>query len=115
VKVTGLFSNAQRTIEVPAGSVVFDEGEAGSEMFGVVEGEIELRANDTVIRTLGVDDVFGEMALIDSSPRSATAVATVDSKLAVIDQHRFLFLVQETPMFALQVMSAMAERLRADD
>jgi CRP-like cAMP-binding protein len=52
------------------------------------------------------------MALVDSSPRSATAVATTDTVLAVIDRHRFLFLVQETPMFALQVMSAMADRVR---
>ena len=52
------------------------------------------------------------MAIIDSSPRSATAVATADTVLAVIDKHRFLFLVQETPMFALQVMSSMAERFR---
>ena len=115
MKVTGLFTNAQRTMDVPAGTVVFSEGNAGSEMYGVIEGEIELRANDTVIRKIGEDDIFGEMALIDSVPRSATAIATLDTKLAVIDQHRFLFLVQETPMFALQVMSAMAERVRADN
>jgi CRP/FNR family cyclic AMP-dependent transcriptional regulator len=115
LKVSGLFNNAQRTMDVPAGSVVFEAGDTGDEMYGVVEGEIELRVSDKVIRTLGVDDIFGEMALVDSSPRSATAVASVDSKLAVIDQHRFLFLVQETPMFALQVMSAMAARTRADD
>jgi CRP-like cAMP-binding protein len=53
------------------------------------------------------------MAIIDSSPRSGTAVAVVDTKLAMIDRSKFLFLVQETPMFALQVMSSMAKRLRA--
>jgi CRP/FNR family transcriptional regulator, cyclic AMP receptor protein len=115
LKVTGLFKNAQRTVNVAAGSEVFREGDTGAEMYGVVSGEIELRANDRVIRTLGADDVFGEMAIVDSAPRSATAVATKDSVLAVIDRHRFLFLVHETPMFALQVMSAMAERQRADD
>ena len=115
MKVSGLFNNAQRTLDVPAGSVVFEAGDTGDEMYGVVEGEIELRVHDKVVRTLGVDDIFGEMALVDASPRSATVVASVDSKLAVIDQHRFLFLVQETPMFALQAMSAMAARTRADD
>lgn len=69
-------------------------------MFGIVEGEIEIRTADEVIARLGADDTFGEMALVDSSPRSASAVATKDTVLAVIDQHRFLFLVQETPMFA---------------
>jgi CRP/FNR family cyclic AMP-dependent transcriptional regulator len=115
LKVTGLFRNAQRTVNVAAGSEVFHEGDTGEEMYGVVSGEIELRTNDRVIRTLGADDVFGEMAIVDSTPRSATAVATEDSVLAVIDRHRFLFLVQETPMFALQVMSAMAARQRAND
>lgn len=115
MKVTGLFNNAQRTMEVPAGSAVFKEGETGDEMFGIVDGEIELLVGDRVVRTLGPDDVFGEMALIDQSTRSATAVASKDSVLAVINKHRFLFLVQETPMFALQVMSAMADRTRRDD
>jgi CRP/FNR family cyclic AMP-dependent transcriptional regulator len=115
MKVTGLFTNAQRTVELPAGSVLFHQGDTGEEMYGVVGGQIELRADDRVVRTLGPDDVFGEMALVDSSPRSASAVAVTDSVLAVIDRHRFLFLVQETPMFALQVMSAMAARTRSDD
>jgi len=112
-KVTGLFVNAQRTISVPAGSVVFHEGELGQELFGIIEGQIQLQTSDRVIALLGADDVFGEMALVDSSPRMATAIATVDSVLAVIDRHRFLFLVHETPTFALSVMSAMADRFRA--
>jgi CRP/FNR family transcriptional regulator, cyclic AMP receptor protein len=65
-------------------------------------------------RKLGPDETFGEMAIVDSSPRSATVVAVTDTKLAVIDRRMFLFLVQETPMFALQVMSNMAERLRTE-
>jgi CRP/FNR family transcriptional regulator, cyclic AMP receptor protein len=53
------------------------------------------------------------MALVDKSARSATATALEDCKLAVIDKRRFLFLVHETPTFALQVMASLAERLRA--
>ena len=114
MKVTGLFLNAQRTLEVPAGTAVFREGEAGEEMYGIVAGTVELRSGGEVLRTLGPDDVFGEMALVDRTPRSATAVAVTECVLAAIDRRRFLFLVQETPMFALQVMSAMASRLRGD-
>jgi CRP-like cAMP-binding protein len=102
-------------MQVRAGTEVFREGDAGTEMFGIVSGEVELRHHGRVLRTLGADDVFGEMAIVDSAPRSATAVATRDTVLAVINRHRFLFLVQETPMFALQVMSAMAARQRSDD
>ena len=56
--------------------------------------------------------IFGELALIDSSPRSAAAVAHTDCRLAVIGERRFIFLVQQTPYFALEVMSVMAQRLR---
>ena len=52
------------------------------------------------------------MALVDDSSRSATAVALKETTLATVDRRRFLFLVQETPMFALELMSVMATRLR---
>jgi CRP-like cAMP-binding protein len=80
----------------------------------VISGEIELLVGDEVIDKLGPDDIFGEMAIVDSSPRMATARALTDTTLAVINRRHFLFLVHETPMFALQVMSAMAERIRRD-
>jgi CRP-like cAMP-binding protein len=112
MKVPGVFYNAKSFRDVPAGTVIFEEGSSGTEMFGIVEGEVEVRLPNGVVRKLGPDDTFGEMAIVDSSPRSGTAVAVTDTKLAVIDRHRFLFLVHETPMFALQVMSSIAERLR---
>ena len=115
MKVPGLFTNTKTFKDVPAGTVIFEEGASGAEMFGVVEGEVEVRLPNGAVRKLGPDDTFGEMAIIDSSPRSGTAVAVADTKLAVIDRGRFLFLVQETPMFALQVMSNMAKRLRAGE
>ena len=110
--VAGLFRNAKETRKVAAGAVIFDEGDPGTEMFGIIDGAVELRAKGAVLRRLGHQDVFGEMALIDDSPRSLTAVAVSDTTLATIDRHRFLFLVQETPTFALNVMSVMAERIR---
>ena len=113
MKVHGLFQNAQQTMTVPPGGIVFKEGDAGAEMYGIVDGEIQLQVGDRVIATLGKDEVFGEMAVVDSSPRMATAVALSATQLAVIDRHRFLFLVHETPMFALSVMSAMADRFRS--
>jgi len=113
MQVPGVFYNAKSFKDVPAGTVIFEEGASGAEMFGIVEGEVEVRLPNGAVHRLGPDDTFGEMAIVDASPRSATAVAVTDTKLAVIDRHRFLFLVQETPMFALQVMSSMAERLRA--
>jgi CRP-like cAMP-binding protein len=112
VKVQGVFKGATETRQVPAGSVIFEAGEPGEEMFGVIEGRVELCTPDGRRFELGPDDCFGEMAVVDKSPRSASAVAVVDTTLAVIDRRRFLFLVGETPNFALQVMSSLAERLR---
>ena len=112
MKVKGLFMNAQQTLNVAAGDVVFRQGDVGNEMYGIVEGQIQLQTTDRIVAILGSDDIFGEMSLVDSSPRMATALAATDTVLAVIDRHRFLFLVQETPTFALSVMSAMADRFR---
>ena len=113
VKVLGVFKGAKETRELPAGTVIFEEGSTGEEMFGVISGRVELHMSNGRSFSLGPDDSFGEMALVDKSARSATAVAVEDSTIAVIDRHRFLFLVTETPMFALQVMASLAERLRA--
>jgi CRP-like cAMP-binding protein len=98
---------------VAAGDVIFEEGQPGQEMYGVISGAVELRRSDGTVFRVGPDGTFGEMALIDGSPRSTSAVAAEDTVLAVIDQKKFIFLVQETPMFALQVMSSLAERLRS--
>ena len=113
MKVVGIFKAAKETRELPAGTVIFEEGETGEEMFGVVAGKVELRMPDGRVFTLGPDESFGEMAVVDKSPRSGTAVAAEDTSLAVIDRNRFLFLVHETPTFALQVMGSLAERLRS--
>ncbi len=113
VKVLGVFKAATDTRDVPAGTVIFEAGTTGEEMFGVAEGKVELRLPDGRSVTVGPDETFGEMALVDKSPRSATATTLEDCKLAVIDKRRFLFLVHETPTFALQVMASLAERLRA--
>jgi CRP/FNR family cyclic AMP-dependent transcriptional regulator len=112
LKVSGVFRNANSVIDVPAGGVIFEEGAAGDSMFGIIEGTVEIKTSHGNSRILGPDDTFGEMSIVDSSPRSATAFAATDAKLAVIDRKTFLFLVHETPMFALQVMSSIAERLR---
>jgi CRP/FNR family transcriptional regulator, cyclic AMP receptor protein len=113
VKIQGVFRGADSTKTVPPGTVIFEEGDVGEEMFGIVEGKVELRLKSGRTLTLGPDESFGEMALVDGSPRSATAVALEETTLAVIDRRRFLFLVGETPRFALQVMASLADRLRA--
>jgi CRP/FNR family transcriptional regulator, cyclic AMP receptor protein len=111
-RIPGVFLHAKSTEDVPAGTVIFEEGSSGSTMYGLIEGSVELRTAGGAVYTVSPEETFGEMALIDQKPRMATAIATSDSKLASIDQATFLLLVHETPMFALQVMGSMAERRR---
>jgi CRP-like cAMP-binding protein len=95
-----------------AGEAIFREYDMGAEMYVVLEGEVELSFGSKGTETLGPGEPFGEMALIDQAPRTATAIAKTDCKLAVIPERRFLFLVQTTPHFALLIMKVMADRLR---
>lgn len=95
-----------------AGDIIFELGDTGEHMYAVKEGEVEILFNENVLDTIGEGGIFGEMALVDSSPRSARAIAKTDCKIVVVDKHRFTFLVQETPTFALQVMHTLANRLR---
>jgi CRP/FNR family transcriptional regulator, cyclic AMP receptor protein len=95
-----------------AGDTIFREGEQGDEFFVVVRGRVEIRTGDRRLEVLGPKGIFGEMALIDDSPRSATVVALTDVTVAPIKEQQFLFLVKHMPMFALKVMRVLAMRLR---
>ena len=94
------------------GDYIFRQGEIGTYMYVVAEGFVDVSVQGSLVRTMRPGDLFGEMALIDDSPRSADAIAMTDCKVAAIDERQFLFLIHETPMFALQVMTVMADRLR---
>lgn len=107
------FKNVDDTITLDAGSVIFDQGDEGEIMYAIREGEIEIQFNGNILATLTPGEIFGEMALIDTTIRSAKAIAKTDCMLVPIDKQRFLFLVHETPTFALQVMRTMTDRMRA--
>ncbi|MGC1712645.1 MAG: cyclic nucleotide-binding domain-containing protein [Methyloceanibacter sp.] len=95
-----------------AGEVVFAEGDEGDKMYVIRSGEVEILRDGHVVETLAPGGIFGEMALIDGSPRAATARAKTACDVAPITEKSFLFLVHETPFFAIAVMRTLAERLR---
>ncbi|MES2600683.1 MAG: cyclic nucleotide-binding domain-containing protein [Pseudomonadota bacterium] len=106
--------------EYDASEVVFEEGSTGRELFVVLEGKIDIVKNSgadrTVIVTLGKGEFFGEMAVIDGSARSATAVAAVSgTRVMRINHARFVYLVSQQPAFALMIMDALSKRLRASN
>jgi CRP/FNR family transcriptional regulator, cyclic AMP receptor protein len=78
----------------------------------VQSGEVEVRYNGHQIETLGEGNIFGEMSLISEEPRAATVIALTDVRLVPIDLKRFMFLVEETPYFAVQVMKIMSSRIK---
>lgn len=98
-----------------AGDIIFREGDAGSEVFVIKSGHVEIRTGDRLLDTLSEHDLFGEMALVDAAPRSATAVATTDVEVVPLTEKQFVYLVGETPYFALKVMRVLARRLRAQN
>ena len=98
-----------------AGEVIFKEGDAAAEFFVIQSGKVDIQLGNRLLGTLGDHDIFGEMALIDPAPRSATAVAKTDVKLVPVGEKQFLFLVGRTPHFALNVMRTLARRLRAQN
>lgn len=107
-----MFAHEPQPREYSLGEVIFRAYDMGAEMYVVLEGEVDLMIDSIVLETLGPGEPFGEMALIDQAPRTATAIARTPCKLVVIPEKRFLFLVQQTPHFALQIMKVMADRLR---
>jgi CRP/FNR family transcriptional regulator, cyclic AMP receptor protein len=106
--------------EFDVGDIVFEEGSTGRELFVVLDGRIDIVKRDgaskTTIVTLGKGEFFGEMAVIDGSARSATAIsAAPNTRVMRINHARFVYLVSQQPAFALMVMDALSKRLRASN
>jgi CRP/FNR family cyclic AMP-dependent transcriptional regulator len=112
MKLPNVFEKDAVPLNLTAGQVIFEYGQARDFMYVVKSGEVDIVVRDAVVETVGEDGFFGEMALIDHAPRSATAIAKTDCTLIKIDERQFLFLVQETPFFAIIMMRTMAGRIR---
>jgi CRP/FNR family cyclic AMP-dependent transcriptional regulator len=108
-----LTGNGIATRSAKAGEIIFKEGDEADQLFAIKSGEIAIQLGNRTLAELSANSIFGEMALIDDAPRSATAVAKTDVELVAISEKQFLFLVSQTPFFALKVMRVLARRLRA--
>jgi CRP/FNR family transcriptional regulator, cyclic AMP receptor protein len=96
-----------------AGETIFEAGQPGDYMYGLIEGEVEEYVDGQLLETITEGDVFGVGALVHpNGTRVSTAVAKTNCKLAYLDQQHFLYAVQETPLFALEVIRSYSDRLQ---
>lgn|SRR5574341_77757 len=116
IKVT-VFENPDKFSNIvrhTAGEVIFKRGDTGTVMYGVCEGEVDIRIGERVIETISPGGIFGEMSLIDDSPRMADAVARTECRIVPVDELLFNTLVMQERGFAIEVMRAITFRLRRE-
>jgi CRP-like cAMP-binding protein len=94
------------------GDQVFGEGEPGDALYLIVEGEVKAHKGDKELARMGVRDVFGEISVLDSEPRSAAITAVEDAVLLKIGRDDFRDILAERPEIAMGVMKVLTRRLR---
>jgi CRP/FNR family transcriptional regulator, cyclic AMP receptor protein len=115
-RLRGLLKPELRT----AGGVLFRQGEAGGAMYLIEGGRVRIHLRDedgdeVTLAELAAGDFFGEMAILDGKPRSATATVAEDARLAVLSREHFHAFLRHSPEVALSMLAALADRLRRTD
>lgn len=109
-----------KTEEFSAGTYLFRAGDAANAMFLIRSGRVQIKLSDTegcevILADLRPGEFFGELALLDGKPRSANAVLVETSTLTVLSRATFLAFIDRRPGISLELLSAMAHRLRRTD
>jgi CRP/FNR family cyclic AMP-dependent transcriptional regulator len=102
----------QAVVRYDKGKVIMVAGQTGALMYVVIDGFVAISIRGAVVERVGQGGIFGEMALIDQSPRAANATAETDCALLAINRQVFLNLVKSEPTFGISLLGAMAQRLR---
>ena len=106
-------AKATEDLEVPEGKVLCREGEPAREFFVIIEGEVEVTAQGRRLTTLSDGDFFGEIALIEDIPRTATVTATSGLRFFVLTRQSFWSLIERQPEVERKVLRALAKRVVA--
>jgi len=116
-KELGALAKVTEDLEVKEGKVLAKEGQTGREFFVILEGEGEVSKDGEVIRTLGPGEFFGEIALVEHRPRTATVTAKTDLRFFVLTSQAFWGLLDHQPEVERAVLRCLASRLagEADD
>lgn len=107
-----LIAKLAEEIEVPAGRVLIRQGDPGREAFVISKGTARATIRGKKSAQLHPGECFGEMALLDSAPRTATVTAETDMRLLVLGSRQFSTLIEDVPGVGRRVLAALAERLR---
>jgi CRP/FNR family transcriptional regulator, cyclic AMP receptor protein len=106
---------ALEEVTVPAGRLLTEQGTIGREFFLIVSGQASVRRNNRKVATLGPGQYFGELALLDRRPRSASVISETDMKLLILGQRQFNGVLDAVPALSRKMLAAMATRLREAD
>ncbi|SDB27890.1 Crp/Fnr family transcriptional regulator [Bauldia litoralis] len=96
----------------PHGGVIFVKDDPADCAYVIVSGRVEIRETGRVLESIGPNEIFGEVGMIDGGSRSASAVAVGATEVRVIDRSTFDRLLRESPDFVMAIMRDMARRLR---
>jgi CRP/FNR family cyclic AMP-dependent transcriptional regulator len=119
-EAAGELCHLLESLDCKAGASLFRAGDEGDAMYVIERGRVRICVRTTdgrelTLTELGLGDFFGEMVLLDGQRRSADAVVAEDARLAVLSREHFLSFVRSSPNVALELLSALAKRLRHTD
>jgi len=102
-------------VDIPAGRVLFNQGDIAQELFIVVSGQVRVERNGQVLAVRGPGEFFGEIALVAEGPRTATATCITDCRLLVLVHRDFHTVMDEFPGLKMRVLETLAKRVRSLD
>jgi len=114
-KELAMVARASDVVSVAPDTQIVREGDFGHEFYLLLQGTATVRRAGRKVAQLGEGDYFGELALLDRGPRSATVVADGECELLVIGQREFVGVIDQVPAVARKLLSSMAARLREAD
>jgi len=102
-------------VDVPAGKVLIRQGDRGGDLMVLASGQVSVERDGALLRTLGSGEFFGEIALVDGGPRTATITTREPSRLVVLGHREFHAMMDEFPEVASRILATMADRIRTLD
>jgi len=102
-------------VDLPAGRVLFKQGDTAQELFIIVSGEVRVERDGAVLNLCGPGEIFGEIALVAGGPRTATVTCVTDCRLLVLGRREFHSLMDEFPGLKMRVLETLARRVRTLD